>query len=127
MFIVGLLQWWYGAGWLRQFQNANARVRGLYDYFSIDLLVGSWFAPFRQISAGRVQGSLAVQWHAFIDKSISRFIGAFMRTILIIVGVLMLFVVSIGYAMSLLVWALIPFAPLAGLTASIIGWIPWTM
>lgn len=127
MFIIGLLQWWYGEGWARQFYNAKTRLRGLYDYFSIDLLLVSWFAPFRQIDAGAVHGSFAVQWHAFVDKSISRFIGAFMRTILIIAGVIALFCFCIASIVAVLLWAVLPLAPLIGLYLTVIGWLPWVM
>lgn len=125
MFIVGLLQWWYGDGWARQLIYARDRVIGAYDYFSIDLLVKSWFAPFRQISAGKVRGSLQVQWRAFVDRTISRFIGAFMRTILIIAGIVVIAAYCVAGVLALFAWALIPFAPLVGLALTLIGWSPW--
>lgn len=127
MFILGLLQWWYGDGWARQVAGARNRVVGVYDYFSIDLLAKSWLAPFRQISAGKVNGSLAIQWNAFVDRTISRFVGAFMRTILIVIGLTSIILFSIYGAISVFAWGLLPFAPLIGLCLSMIGWIPWKM
>lgn len=125
MFIVGLLQWWYGDGWVRQVAYARDRIAGIYDYFSIDLLARSWFAPFRQISAGKVQGSLEAHWRAFVDRMISRFIGAFMRTILIVAGVISVLVFSFASLIVVALWALLPFAPFAGAYLAFIGWLPW--
>ena len=123
---MGFFQWWYGDGWARQVVYARDKVAGVYDYFSIDLLVKSWFAPFRQISAGKVRGSLQVQWRAFLDRTISRFIGAFMRTLLIIIGAMCLLVFSVGGALAIALWALLPLFPVAGIVLAAIGWVPWT-
>ncbi len=127
MFIVGLLEWWYGDGWAKQLVYARDRVLGIYDYFSIDLLAKSWLAPFRQISAGKIQGSLQVQWRAFVDRTISRFIGAFMRTILIMFGCVAIVLFSIASVVAVLLWAVLPFTPLVGLYLAVIGWLPWMM
>lgn len=126
MFIVSLLHWWYGDGWARQIAYARNRVAGLYDYFSIDLLIKSWFAPFRQISAGKVQGSLGVHWQAFVDRTISRFVGAFMRSLLIFIGGLTLAVYVIASLLAVALWAALPIFPIIGAVLALIGWLPWT-
>ena len=87
------------------------RVAGVLDFFSIGLLLGSLFAPFRQISVGRVQGSLDTQLRAWADKQLSRAIGATVRLIVIGAGLLatiMMVVVAIGL---LLLWPLVPLVP----------------
>lgn len=126
MFIVSLLQWWYGDGWARQLAYARDRVIGIYDYFSVDLLVKSWVAPFRQISAGTVQGPLQAHWHAFLDRTISRFVGAFMRTILIVAGAIAIVVYGFAGLLAVFAWGLLPLAPFIGLFLAVIGWLPWT-
>ena len=55
------------------------KLVSVFDYFSIDLLVRTWFAPFRQISAGAVDGPIGVQIRAFFDRLISRTIGGIVR------------------------------------------------
>ena len=125
MLVVGFLQWWYGAGWKRQFTNWKNRLAGVYDYFSIDLLVKSWFAPFRQISAGRVEGPLSVRWSAFVDKTISRFIGAFMRTVLILIGLLSLLVTVVLALVGILGWLIVPALPIVGLILTLSGVYLW--
>lgn len=125
MFAVGLLQWWYGLGWKRQLATFKSRLAGVYDYFSVDLLVRSWFAPFRQISAGKVQGPLAVQWHAFVDRTISRFIGAFMRTVIILVGIITILLSVILNFVFLAFWLAAPVLPVIGLVLMLAGVQVW--
>ncbi len=124
MFIVGILSWWYGAGWMaRVFAVKNQLVR-TYDYFSIGLLASSLFAPYRQISAGGVKGPVSVILRAFFDRQLSRVIGAVARIILIVIGLVWIVVqVTIG-VLSIVGWSMIPFAPLAGFILMISGWVP---
>ena len=125
MFAVGLLQWWYGAGIKTQFSRAMNRIAELYDYFSIDLLLRSLFAPFRQISASGVRGPLGVQFRAFIDRLVSRAVGTVMRTILIIIGTIAVVVMSLTTFLWLIVWVVLPVIPVVGVTLTLIGWVPW--
>lgn len=101
------------------------RFLNLYDLFSFDLLVSTLFSPYRQISAGRVEGSLEVQFRAFLDRLISRMIGAMIRTVVLISGVLCLLIVAIFSVCELLIWAFLPIAPLIGLVLAVVGWMPW--
>lgn len=124
MFIVGLLSWWYGAGWRQRALIIRERLASIVDYFSIDLLLKTLFAPYRQISAGRVDGPLDVKWRAFVDQLISRCIGAIMRTILILVGgFAIIFSGSVGLII-LVLWGVVPLLPFIGILMTMIGWTP---
>lgn len=125
MFIVGMLAWWYSAGWKRCLLNVVDNLAGLYDYFSFELLIKTLFSPFRQISAGRVRGSLEVQFRAWLDRLISRVIGAFIRLIVIIVGTLTLVVASVIGLARIVLWPIIPWLPIVGLIVALMGWVPW--
>lgn len=124
MLIVGLLSWWYSAGWAQRVALISQRFASTLDYFSPGILISTWFAPFRQISAGRVQGSLEVKWRAFVDRLISRVIGGLIRTVLLITAVVMLIFQSLVAAVELLLWALLPLMPLVGLVLMLSGWTP---
>lgn len=127
MLIIGLISWWYGVGWRRQASLSGERLASMVDYFSIDLLLKTLFAPFRQISANsRVDGSLSQKLQAWLDKLVSRFIGAIIRTIIIFIGVLTLLATGVYGIVSLIIWPIVPFLPIAGLILSISGWMPWT-
>jgi len=126
MFIVGLLSWWYGAGWRQRAMLIRERLARTVDYFSIDLLLKTLFAPFRQISAGKINGPLAVKWRAFVDRTISRVIGSIIRIFIILIGcVSIVFYTVIGLA-TLVLWAIVPALPLVGFLLFISGWTPFS-
>jgi len=125
MFIVGIVTWWYGAGWGRQARSYVDRIKSVEDYFSIDLLLKTLFSPYRQISAGRVDGSLNVQMHAFFDRLISRMIGAMIRLVMIIVGGMAIVLYGLLGVVLLVIWGIVPLLPIVGLVLAIVGWVPW--
>ncbi len=124
MFIVWALEWWYGAGYKAELLRVRERFASSYDYFSIGLLAQTLFAPFRQISAGKVSGSFAVIWQAFVDRLISRIIGALVRTIFIIVGIIWLILLAFVNIPTLIGWAVLPALPFIGFVAAVAGWVP---
>ena len=124
MFIVGMLSWWYGEGWRQRAGMVRERLASLADYFSIGLLAGTLFAPFRQISAGQVDGPLPVQLRAFVDRLISRMIGAVVRTGLIIIGLITLALAGLTGLVTIVAWGVFPLLPIAGVLLMITGWVP---
>lgn len=127
MFVVGILSWWYGAGWRQRFTILKERLATTMDYFSIDLLARTLFSPFRQISAGKVNGPLSVKMHAFFDRLISRAIGAMVRSFMIIFGIGAITIHSVIGVATLVMWAIVPIFPLIGILLFISGWIPWSL
>lgn len=124
MFIVGLFSWWYSAGWADEARRVRERIASAADYFSIGLLAKTLFSPFRQISAGRVQGPLGVKWRAFVDRLISRCIGAIVRSVMIIIGVVWIAIVTSIGSITLVFWLIVPALPVVGIIMTIIGWVP---
>lgn len=120
-----MLSWWYTTGWKLRALRLREKVASTMDYFSIDLLLRTLFSPFRQISAGQVDGPLNVKMRAFFDRLISRMIGAMVRTFMIIIGVVGIFLHILMGSVTLLVWAFIPLAPVIGFVLFISGWMPW--
>ena len=125
MFIVGLFSWWYGAGWLQRVQVVKERLSGLYDYFSIDLLIKTLFSPFRQISAGSVRGPIGVQIRAFFDQLISRTIGMIVRSLVIVIGSVTLVVSAVLGLCAILLWPIVPVLPAVCVVLAMSGWVPW--
>jgi hypothetical protein len=124
MIIVWALSWWYGAGWKAQLVRLEERLTAAYDYLSIGLLFHTLFAPFRQISAGKVSGPLYIQWRAFVDKTISRVIGAIVRSILIVVGSVFMVLSTVVGVGLLAIWAVVPILPFIGFVFMLSGWVP---
>lgn len=127
MFIVGILSWWYTAGWQLQFTELRARLARTVDYFSIDLLLRTFFAPFRQISAGKVRGPLGVQVRAFFDNLISRLIGAMVRGTIVVIGSIWIIVASIIGVFVALLWVIVPLLSIVGIIVALSGWVPWQL
>lgn len=122
MLFVSLLRWWYGDGWRRRARIVSTQIDGVIDYFSIDLLARTLFSPYRQISAGKVDGPLGVQLRAFADRLISRFIGAMIRTVLLIMGLIAI-AAQVIFGMAILVlWAFVPLFPIIGAGLAVAGW-----
>lgn len=121
MLFASFLSWWYGAGWQQTMQRALHRLHRAAEFFSLGLLVRTLFAPYRQISAGAVRGNLTVQWHAFIDRTFSRLVGAVVRTTVLIAGAVSLIVTAIMLGVWLLIWPLLPVLPVAFIVLAITG------
>ena len=122
MITADLLTWWYGAGWLGLVHGAATRIQAVMDFFSVSLLLGTLFDPFREIDAGSVNGSPQEQLRAFGNRLFSRIIGFFIRTVTIICSLISAMVVTLIGLAQLILWPLIPLAPLFGLVAAIAGW-----
>lgn len=125
MFILGLLSWWYGTGWRGRLTMLREKLASTVDFFSIDLLLRTFFAPFRQISAGHVNGPLAIQMHAFFDRLISRMIGAMIRLMMIIAGTFVITFHAVVGTLGVLLWAFVPLIPILGIILAVGGWLPW--
>jgi hypothetical protein len=127
MFLVGMISWWYGRGWRGQFVRVRDRLVQTASFFSIGQLLKTLFAPFRQISAGRVDGPIGVIFRAFFDQLISRVIGAIVRFFTILFGIVVLILQGLYEALILIVWLFLPVFPVVGLVMMAIGWVPsWT-
>jgi hypothetical protein len=124
MVIFSLFLWWYTKGWLTLARKGGERIKGVLNFFSVPLLAGSLFAPFRQISAGRpTGGSLSVQMQALGDRLFSRFMGAMIRSFLILLGIATVAVTTLVVGVVLLLWPVVPFAPVLSIVWA--GAYPW--
>lgn len=127
MFLVGMISWWYDQGLRGQFGRIKDRLLATVQFFSVGQLMATLFAPFRQISAGKVQGSIATQIRAFFDQIISRVIGAIVRLFTILAGIIVLLLQTVGEVLIIAVWLMLPLFPIAGFIMFAIGWVPQWM
>jgi hypothetical protein len=122
MIVILCLRWWYSAGWQWVFKSVLVeRSEWIKETFSVDDLLRTLFAPFRQTYAGRIKGPLGVQIRAFFDRLISRVIGFIVRSFLLIMAVIGFFIVLLLAIVTLLIWPLIPLLPLAGIAMMAMG------
>ena len=124
MVITSLLSWWYVEGWREQLTRIKWAFVRMADRFSIGLLIKTLFAPFRQISADeQARGNNLAT--VITDKLVSRLIGCFMRTIMIIVGTITLILLAIVSAIRMLMWPLLPVLPIVGVILMVVVGAPW--
>lgn len=123
LLITEMFRWWYTVGWRGRAKKIAVGLDGIIDYFSMDLLVKTLFSPYRQISAGGVDGSLEVKLRAFADKLFSRLIGAAIRLIILVVGAITIFLQTLIGLLFLLGWGLMPVLPIIGLVVSVKGFV----
>lgn len=127
MIVVWALSWWYGSGWKAELYALGERLSSSYDYFSIGILGRTLFAPYKQISASSVRGPLNVRFRAFVDRLISRVIGAVVRSLFIVVGIGWLAIQATLGSLKLLAWPFVPLGPVLGFIAFVSGWTPTWM
>lgn len=94
--------------------GVGGRIQGVLGFFSVGLLLGSLFAPYHQISAGRAPGNIQAELQAFGDRLFSRVIGAVVRLMLIFTGLAVALLVAILGLILIVAWPLLPIAPLLG-------------
>lgn len=122
MIMVNLLNWWYTRGWRNFLQRIGERFSNLADYFSIGLLLKTFFAPFRQISAQTATHvSIDVKFRMMLDRLVSRIVGAFVRFFIIIAGIVSLSAAGIVSLAMLVLWPLAPAAPVIGIVMMVMG------
>lgn len=115
MFLVGIFQWWYGSGWLRHLRRSYIGILRTADFFSIGLLLRTLFNPFKQISANSgAQNTLPLQISAFFDRLFSRLVGATIRSMTIIIGLVVISLRCLWVVVSVLGWTLLPLTPIIG-------------
>lgn len=115
MFIALMLSWWYGRGWFWLAGNIKGRLEAINETFSVPTLLKTLFAPWKQIQSPKsfknfIQSSL--------DNFISRFIGATVRTGMLIFALLASTTVLLVGVAALIIW---PFVPLLVVLAPIIS------
>ncbi len=124
MVLVGILGWWYGAGWRERMHMISERLMRAEDFFSLSLLMCTLFSPFRQIAAGSASGSISDKFRALLDQLFSRAVGAVVRIIMLIVGIVWLSVLTVAGVVELVLWLFVPLFPLIGAVLFAIGWVP---
>lgn len=125
MHFVALVSWWYGSGWLDQIGLIRERFSRVADRYSLSLLLRTFFSPFKQLDAYGGGDGLNARLKAWLDRLISRMIGAMIRSFMMVVGLIAIAIEALIAVLRLFVWPLIPLTPLIGLILVLIGWLPW--
>ena len=123
MAFVEMFSWWYIKGWSVFIHKVRDILSNITDFFSMDSLIRTLFQPFRQISAttASADSSFDLKFQMFLDRLVSRFVGFFMRFLLLIIGCFIIIVGGIVSLIFIIAWPLVPFLPIVGIIVSIAG------
>ena len=108
MLAFEFFRWWYGQGWQLQLRNMERRLTRTSHLFSVPSLLRTLFAPWRKIVTYPGAG-LEAHVRAATDNLVSRFVGFFVRLMVLIAAGVILTLLLIGSLIELGVW---PFLPL---------------
>lgn len=113
MLLFSMLGWWYFRGWKWVAKYLLVvRTKRILDFFSVSDLVKTLFAPFRQDVVDTKNAPVGYKLQALGGNLISRFLGFLIRTTLILLGILCTLANGVFGITVVIVWPLIPFAPL---------------
>ena len=123
MAIAEMFLWWYAHGWSVFVQKIKNFMANIIDFFSMSDLLRTLFQPFRQISAATAsaESSLDLKFHMFIDRLVSRIVGFFSRLTLLFAGTIIILLGGIFSLILIIIWPLVPLAPIAGIILTITG------
>ncbi len=112
MLLASFFKWWYGAGLKNRFERLTDKIIKTSDFFSIDLLIKTFFQPFRMIDSQKLEkGALEDKVRNWFDRLISRLIGAMIRFGVLLVGLLALLARLVYSLVAMILWLFVPFLP----------------
>lgn len=108
---MGFLAWHYGEGLKFYVSRYIAAIRVVIHYFSLPLLIPTLFAPWKRlIVVSKKRGFDFIEYFQTLSFNIvSRFMGAFVRILLLITGTVLLVFVMIAGFLGVFAWILLPF------------------
>lgn len=121
MLITGLISWWYSDGYKLFANKLWTKLGDTIDLFSITSLLGTLFAPYRQIAANETGKSIDDKLIAFIDRFVSRLVGGVARLGIIIIGIIVIVFQMIGSIISLVIWPVLPLSPIVFIMLAFTG------
>lgn len=107
--ISGYLTWWFHQGWHEAWQRAVRWLISIADFFSVDILIKTWFAPWKNDVLSSQNMALSDKTKIWEQNFASRFFGFLIRTAVIFVALIVLAFSTIGLTLLLVGWFLAPF------------------
>jgi len=114
--------WHYSQGILDYFRVWKNLIWFLWNFFSIKVLLKTFFTPFQRLKE-TYSGGLDLENFAtsIIVTNLMRVVGVFARSALIIFGLISLTIFIVGGLLGIIIWLVLPFAVLWLMFISIIA------
>ncbi|MEO8863263.1 MAG: hypothetical protein ABI354_03000 [Candidatus Saccharimonadales bacterium] len=120
MLALEFFSWWYTSGWLQAVNNVQKLLTSVGRMFSVPILIRTWVAPWRRIISYPGAG-IDAKLRAVADNLISRTVGFFVRTLVLITALLIYLVSVVLGFVWIIFWPLLPITAVALLLKGIIG------
>ncbi|MCX6751868.1 MAG: hypothetical protein NT161_03875, partial [Candidatus Nomurabacteria bacterium] len=100
------IAWHYGKALLEFDAIYKNLINFIYNFFSISVLVKSFFAPWRRLGEEYPKDVLKIEEmvSVFVVNFLMRLVGILMRAILIIIGLVIWLLMIILYPIFLILW-----------------------
>lgn len=109
IFIPHYVHWHYSRGLNEFLINALSVTKFVFNFFSIPLLLRTLFSPWERMGEKYKKGVDLTSWlETFVLNSILRFLGFFLRTIIILFGLVSLIFISVLCIFIFLIWLTMP-------------------
>lgn len=112
--IFAMLRWWYTDGLVQAFTRIGGLTKQTLRTFSIPLLIGTLFAPWRRIVSPPGRG-LDDKIRAALDNFVSRCVGFFVRLLVLIAAVVIATLVIVLSTVQAILWPLLPLVIVVGI------------
>lgn len=121
MLATGLISWWYIDGYKLFASKLWTKIGDTVDLFSIGSLLKTLFAPYRQISANAGGESIDDKLLGLVDRFVSRLVGGVVRVGIVLIGIIVIAIQSLGSFLALIVWPFLPLTPILFISLAIMG------
>ena len=100
-----LLRWWYGRGFGWVVEKIDQSLQNIGKTLAVKVLLKTWFAPWKQITTTT---TFANFMQKAADNAVSRFVGFFVRTFMLLTALIWAIGVMLLGAVWIAIWAFIP-------------------
>lgn len=108
MVLLDLLIWWYTVGWVRLIRKQREIIRGIYNQFSVAILLKTLFSPWKRIVTQ--SRNFSEQLKAISDNVVSRFVGFAIRIFVLFAAISIIAALIVVSIILIILWPLIPIA-----------------
>lgn len=99
--------WWYGVGWSEVANRVVKRAAGVWQLFSVGILLRTLFFPWKRIVTPPGKSFDAIL-RGMVDNAVSRFVGLWVRIFAVIAAVFLTGFASLVGIVLIGVWPLLP-------------------
>jgi len=111
--VSGYFLWWYGAGLTQSWQIILAILGKVADFFSLEILLKTWVAPWKNDVMTARNLSLGDQVKLWQMNMVSRLVGFFVRTVVILVCLFCIALATLASAFFFFGWLITPILVIA--------------